>query len=300
MTAGFASDGMARRNFLRLLGVLAAGAATARAGTAFAAPAYVADRAGADSFPLVTGKKAAALVVSGSDHPGVIRVAGDLQADIERVSGIRPALHIDEIPQAAQLVLIGSIDRSPLVRDLISAGRLDVTGVVGKWETSHTEVVSDPRPGVARALVITGSDQRGTIFGAYDLSRQLGVSPWHWWDDVPVAHQDELHVAPGPHSLGTPVVKYRGLFINGLLRSRARVGPRRRLQSQVLREGLRAHAAAAGELPVAGGVGPCLRRGRPTEPCDRNSVRHCHGHIARSADVAGHRGVEPARRGRRA
>ena len=214
MTAGFASDGMARRNFLRLLGVLAAGAATARAGTAFAAPAYVADRAGADSFPLVTGKKAAALVVSGSDHPGVIRVAGDLQADIERVSGIRPALHIDEIPQAAQLVLIGSIDRSPLVRDLISAGRLDVTGVVGKWETSHTEVVSDPRSGVARALVITGSDQRGTIFGAYDLSRQLGVSPWHWWDDVPVAHQDELHVAPGPHSLGTPVVKYRGLFIN--------------------------------------------------------------------------------------
>ncbi|EWM18797.1 glycosyl hydrolase 115 family protein [Kutzneria sp. 744] len=205
---------LARRNFLRLLGILAAGAATARAGTAFAAPGYVSDRAGTGSFPLVSGGKATALVVSGSDHPGVLRVAGDLQADLERVTGIRPALHVDEMPTASQLVLIGSIDRSPLVRDLVSAGRLDVTGIAGKWETSLTEVVADPRPGVARALVITGSDQRGAIFGAYDISRLIGVSPWHFWDDVPVAHQDELHVQAGRHSLGTPFVKYRGLFIN--------------------------------------------------------------------------------------
>lgn len=84
----------------------------------------------------------------------------------------------------------------------------------------------------------------------------------------------------------------------GVLRSRAGAGARRRLQPQVLREGLRDHAAAAGELPVAGGVGPGLRRGRSRQPRDRHPVRRRHGHLARGADVAGHRGVEPARGGR--
>jgi hypothetical protein len=205
---------LARRNFLRLLGVLAAGAAATGSGTAFAAPSYVSATGAAGSFPLVAAKKATVLVVSSSDHPGVQRVAADLQADIERVTGIRPELHLDAIPVAAQVVLIGSIDRSPLVADLVAAGRLDVTGIAGKWETSLTQVVANPVPGVPRALVITGSDQRGTIYGAYDISRQIGVSPWYFWDDVPVAHQDELHVQAGRHSLGTPFVKYRGLFVN--------------------------------------------------------------------------------------
>src|SRR4051794_12895125 len=101
------STELARRNFLRLLGILTATVASARAAPASAAPGYVSATGGAGSFPLVAGKKATALVISGSDHPGVIRVAGDLQADIERVTGIRPALHVDEIPEAAQVVLIG-------------------------------------------------------------------------------------------------------------------------------------------------------------------------------------------------
>src|SRR3954454_13555272 len=69
-------------------------------------------------------------------------------------------------------------------------------------------------PGVRRAFVIAGSDQRGTIYGAYDLSKRIGVSPWYWWDDVPAAHHDALYLRPGRHSQGTPAVKYRGFFIN--------------------------------------------------------------------------------------
>ncbi len=65
-----------------------------------------------------------------------------------------------------------------------------------------------------RALVIAGSDQRGTIFGAYDVSKEIGVSPWHFWDDVEPRHVDELFVLPGRHTQGTPKVKYRGFFIN--------------------------------------------------------------------------------------
>jgi hypothetical protein len=187
------------------------------------APATAADRPDASyvafaprsgAFPLAANGRAAPIVVSSGDHEGVVRVVGDLQADIERVTGVRPAVSMDEVPAARDIVLVGTIGRSPLIDDLVAAGKLDVTGVAGAWETSLEQVVRDPLPGVRRAFVIAGSDQRGTIYGAYETSRQAGVSPWHWWDDVPAARRDGLWILPGRHSQGTPAVKYRGFFIN--------------------------------------------------------------------------------------
>jgi hypothetical protein len=67
---------------------------------------------------------------------------------------------------------------------------------------------------VESALVIAGSDKRGTIYGIYDLSEQIGVSPWYWWADVPVAHKDAIFVRPGKYVQGEPAVKYRGIFLN--------------------------------------------------------------------------------------
>lgn len=89
-----------------------------------------------------------------------------------------------------------------------------MTGVEGRWETSLHEVVADPLPGLDSAFVIAGSDQRGTIFGIYDVSRGIGVSPWHFWADVPPRRHDALYVLPGRFSQGTPAVRYRGIFIN--------------------------------------------------------------------------------------
>ncbi|MEH0648249.1 glycosyl hydrolase 115 family protein [Streptomyces scabiei] len=164
------------------------------------------------SFTPVPGAFAlvgAPVVVSPEDHPGVVRVAGDLRDDIERVTGVRPG---DET--AAEIVLVGTIGRSPLIDGLIEAGKLDVEGVRGKWETSLQTVVERPMPGVRRAFVVAGSDPRGTIFGAYDVSYGLGVSPWYWWDDVPPVRRDAVYVRPGRFGQGTPAVKYRGVFIN--------------------------------------------------------------------------------------
>ncbi|MET8155337.1 glycosyl hydrolase 115 family protein [Sphaerisporangium sp. NPDC005289] len=192
-------------------------AATATAATARHEPAdpgsYIAFTGGAGRFPLVASGKAAPIVVSGSDHAGVTRVVDDLRADIERVTGVRPAVSTDQAPRG-DVVLVGTIGRSPLIDGLVSKGKLDVSGIAGKWETSLEQVVADPLPGVRRAFVIAGSDQRGTIYGAYDVSRRIGVSPWYWWDDVPARHHDALYVLPGRHSQGTPKVKYRGFFIN--------------------------------------------------------------------------------------
>ncbi|GGP77243.1 glycosyl hydrolase 115 family protein [Saccharothrix coeruleofusca] len=204
---------------LPLLVPLALLAAVTPVVTAAAEPAgpsrvegYVVDRPGPGRFPLVAKGKAATLVVSPQDHAGVVRVVGDLRDDVERVTGVKPALAHD-VPRG-DAVLIGTIGKSPLIDDLVRRGKLDVSGVAGKWETSLQQVVADPLPGVRRALVIAGSDQRGTIYGAYDVSREIGVSPWHFWDDVVPRHRDELHVLPGRHSQGTPAVKYRGFFIN--------------------------------------------------------------------------------------
>jgi Glycosyl hydrolase family 115/Gylcosyl hydrolase family 115 C-terminal domain len=166
------------------------------------------------SFPLVAKGKAAPIVVSEADHPGVVRVVGDLRDDVERVTGVRPTTALNDVPRGSEPVLVGTIGVSPLIDGLVAHGKLDVSGIAGKWETSLQQVVRDPLPGVRRALVIAGSDQRGTIFGAYDVSERIGVSPWYWWDDVPAKRAAELYVLPGRHTQGTPAVKYRGFFIN--------------------------------------------------------------------------------------
>ena len=167
------------------------------------------------AFALVEGKAAPPLVVSAGDFPGVVRVVGDLRDDIARVAQVTPLVATDAPPaDAPQAVLIGTLGKSPLIDQLVSSGKLDVHDVAGRWETFVIQVVDAPAPGLARALVVAGSDQRGTIYGVYEISRQIGVSPWYFWDDVPARHHDALYVSAARYTLGTPAVKYRGIFIN--------------------------------------------------------------------------------------
>lgn len=171
---------------------------------------YVAERPRPGSFPLAARGRAAPILVDAGDFAGVRRAAGDLRADVERVTGLAP----EAGGRGREVVIVGTLGRSPLVDDLARRGKIDVRGVAGKWETAIQQVVPHPAPGVRQALVIAGSDQRGTIFGVYDVAKSIGVSPWHWWDDVPPRRRAELHVLPGRHTQGTPAVKYRGFFIN--------------------------------------------------------------------------------------
>src|SRR4029078_12183131 len=111
-------------------------------------------------------------------------------------------------------ILIGTIGRSAIIDQLATAKKIDTSSIAGKWESYLIQVVADPLPGVSSALVIAGSDKRGTIFGIYDLSEQIGVSPWYWWADVPVEHKDALYVKAGKYVQGPPEVEYRGIFLN--------------------------------------------------------------------------------------
>ena len=188
---------------LALVAPLLAIPGAASAGAADYTSDYVSSRPGPGRFALA----AAPVLVDGSDFAGVVRVAGDLGGDLGKVTGA-------EVSGKKDPIIVGTVGRSPLLDKIIARGRLDVSSIRGAWETTIEQVVDDPLPGVRRAFVIAGSDQRGTIYGAYDLSRNIGVSPWYYWDDVPVAHHDNLYVLPGRHTQGTPAVKYRGFFIN--------------------------------------------------------------------------------------
>ncbi|MDO7851298.1 glycosyl hydrolase 115 family protein [Hymenobacter convexus] len=167
----------------------------------------------ADDFTLAANGKTAPIFASTADWPGVLRAAKDLQADVQRVTKKVPGFSTSA-PVGAEVVLIGTLGKSPLIDGLVKAGKLNVAGVTGRWETFLRQVVERPLPGVARALVIAGSDKRGTIYGIYDLSQQIGVSPWYWWADVPVKPQTTLLIPAARHTLGEPAVKYRGIFIN--------------------------------------------------------------------------------------
>lgn len=199
---------MHRRIFLLLAMVLAAIVALPHARAQ-----YVQFEAAEGAFPLVREGRAAPIHVDGEDLPGVARAAGDLRADIERVTGVQPELATTD-PAGAQAVLIGTLGRSRLIDRLAADRKIDATLIEGQWEAFLIEVVANPLPGLDSALVIAGSDRRGTIYGIYDLSEEIGVSPWYWWADVPPTRHDALFIRPGRHLEGPPAVKYRGIFIN--------------------------------------------------------------------------------------
>lgn len=165
-------------------------------------------------FPLMAIGRATEICVDARDFK-VVQIAADcLSADVERVTGIQPTVKTNAQELSENVVLIGAIGRSALIDRLVESGKLDVSGIVGKWETFVIATVANPMPGVRSALVIAGSDRRGTAFGVFSVSEAIGVSPWVWWADVAPAHRETLIVENKTFTSQPPAVKYRGIFIN--------------------------------------------------------------------------------------
>jgi len=170
-------------------------------------------RPAAASFTLAENGRAATIFVDGADYAGVLRAAASLQGDIERVTGKRPALE-RSAPKGGDVVIVGTLGKSALIDGMVAAGKLDAAAIKGKWEGWQVQTVANPMPGVERALVVVGSDKRGTIYGIYEISEQIGVSPWYWWADVPVKQSKSLYVSAAQAVSDAPVVQYRGIFLN--------------------------------------------------------------------------------------
>jgi hypothetical protein len=203
-----------RRALLFTLAFLSIFCAQKIAHAALGDPSSVRFASTSGAFPLAATNTAAPLVLSKQDWPGVLRAARDLQADVGRVAGHSPQL-VEALPTATNaVVLVGTLGRNEYIDRLVSQGSIDVSAIRGAWEAHLTQVVSKPFPGVDQALVIVGSDKRGTIYGIYDLSQQIGVSPWYWWADVPTVRHPVIQVMPAVHVVGSPAIKYRGIFLN--------------------------------------------------------------------------------------
>ncbi|MGH8218229.1 MAG: hypothetical protein ACREUT_06655, partial [Steroidobacteraceae bacterium] len=162
------------------------------------APASVCSDPVAGGVALISDGRPAALIVDAADYLGVVRAARDLRGDLSTVAGapaeVRvtrgtgPAASAERVPSGSERgsrgarppILIGTLGHSPLIDQLVRLGKLNVGRVQGRWEAYVRQIVVAPMPGVPRALVLAGADKRGTIFAIYDLSRQIGVSPWVW------------------------------------------------------------------------------------------------------------------------
>lgn len=178
------------------------------------AQSLLVEKPGAADFPLSTEKGTATILVEPAADPAVVRAAGDLASDIERVTGRKPSLVREAVPLSGDAVFVGVLGESPLLDGLVARGKLDADGLKGSWESYVVQVVDAPLPNVRRALVIAGSDRRGAIYGLYEVSETIGVSPWHWWADVTPDRRDALYLEAGARRFGPPSVKYRGIFIN--------------------------------------------------------------------------------------
>jgi hypothetical protein len=123
-------------------------------------------------------------------------------------------LNKSTLPGGADVVIVGTLGKSALIDGLVAAGKLDVSTIRGKWEGYLLQTVDRPMPDVGRALVVAGSDKRGAIYGIYEISEQIGVSPWHFWADVPVKRRMRVSILAPQRIEDAPVVKYRGIFLN--------------------------------------------------------------------------------------
>ena len=154
----------------------------------------------AGRFSLIRDGVPAAVVTDPADLPGVRIAAETLREDFARVCGVKaPA-------QGARVIYAGTKD-SPLIKRIASEGRIDTSALNGQYETYILRVTDE-------MVIIAGADMRGTIYGIYEVSEQMGVSPWYDWADVPVPRSTDLSLAAGTYTVPQPGVRYRGIFLN--------------------------------------------------------------------------------------
>lgn len=152
---------------------------------------------------LINGNDKVEIYMDANDCRGVSYAANALVRDISKVSGSQATITSNR----KATILVGTIGHSAAIDQLIRQKRINGNLLKGKREKFIITVVDNQ-------LVIAGSDRRGTIYGIYELSQQMGVSPWYDWADVPVEHHDSIFVNKGIYTDGEPAVRYRGIFLN--------------------------------------------------------------------------------------
>ncbi len=167
-----------------------------------------------NSMVLKEGSSGLTLFSDSDSDKGILRAVVNFQSDFQKVTGIQPNFISQNSGVNGMLIIIGEAGKSKTVDALIKQKKIDGNSLKGKNEKFIIQNISNPFPGVSEAIVIAGSDKRGTIYGIYEMSQQIGVSPWYYWADVPVEKKENLYFKKGIYTDGEPAVEYRGIFLN--------------------------------------------------------------------------------------
>ena len=203
---------MTSKNLLKRLWL--AGAMVVASSALSAQVTLVEQGEGSRIFPLVDGGKCATLYYDAADYTVVKKTAQLFAGDVKTVTGKNLSYGSSRKQLSDHSIIIGTLGHSEIIDRLAAEGKLDTTGLKGRWECYALQLVDKPVRGVKQALVIAGSDRRGTAYGLLSVSRAIGVSAWYWWADAPVTKRSRLCLQVDKMLSEEPSVKYRGIFIN--------------------------------------------------------------------------------------
>lgn len=153
-----------------------------------------------------------AIVVDTAEDDLIDLSAELLAEDIERITGYKPEVLNKPDYNHSPLIIAGTVN-SEIIRYLDDLQLINPEPVSNKWEVYSHTFIHLPENG-NEALVIFGSDNRGTAYGVFRLSEIIGVSPWYWWGDILPVKKDSLIIPANDIISSEPSVKYRGIFLN--------------------------------------------------------------------------------------
>lgn len=167
----------------------------------------------AADFTMVSQNKKASILYSQSSQSIDSIIANLLAQDIQRITGYLPLVTTDISKVSGNVIMIGDIN-SKLIQRMTGQNDTEYLKLNGKWESFMIRVVDKPNAKIDHALLIAGSDRRGTAYGVFYISEKIGVSPWYWWADVQPVRKKELVIQQNDYISSPPSIKYRGIFLN--------------------------------------------------------------------------------------
>lgn len=172
--------------------------------------------AGKNSFPIVSPAANVVVCFDGKDETVVRKSVTLFADDVRRVTGqdLKTQASNPGDVSARYAIIVGTVGKSAWINALVAQKKIDTTPITGGWERYMIETVDNPAPGIKKAIVVAGSDRRGTAYGLLSISKAIGVSPWYWWADAPIKQQKKLAVNVHKFISKEPAVKFRGIFIN--------------------------------------------------------------------------------------
>lgn len=164
-------------------------------------------------FTLVGDNAITSILIDKKDAKVVTIASNIFATDVYNITGKKPGVSTKD-SRSETTIIAGTIGSNKLIDSMIAAGEIDVSVIEKQWERYSIQIVENPTSTIKKALVVVGSDRRGTAYGILELSRKIGVSPWEWWADVTPTKKESLSLTMEKEVSKSPSVKYRGVFLN--------------------------------------------------------------------------------------